>query len=853
MPQISISGPATAVDEGDKMTFTVHVRPTSTTDLNVYYVVDQTQTQGAVQDLDFKLLRLVVPIPAGQSSADVEAIQVFFDDDGSSLDDGEQVALRLTTVTPAGSAAIDGNADVASGTIDNLTSIPVPDFADNYDTSVEVYSDNATSSAVSFDVDVQNGEGRAYLVEFKARDPVGNTFRVDTVNATAATQPPSYQNLGSGWLVWVEPDSSTHSARDITVDLSRPSSVGNLKSYIVTFFKPDFALTKLIGNTGSSNLTFEYKVRNSSVVPSDTSSDSDDIPKSRIDVYCGLDSWDYLLYSSRLKLKQIPAGEEIPDPADPDDPPEFASVCRGIAFSKGDHVKIQIRLTAVRPPQCGGPPYHCDTPPTSEQVVRYEVANWPFKVNTLWHRQSEITGGLQITADSASPCTSSFSLEIRNANLPPGQQIILPAVSTTDHCRKGSPAWLQGSKPFTTSGGSPAAVEIGPTWIVPVNTTCTINYPNDSTPDDSTDYISQEKSSCRLGDQTYAHASFPGSSATNLESHVFMPDQRNPSTRGVGKREPDAIEYFAEELQFPGGPPVRFEIVGARPPNPTDPNEIVHKVGRTTGWTSGNVNNPIAAAVDPDCPGGWLGEGDNKADDESFDYFECISYATYASAPGDSGAPVFVVDDDPGTADVIEVELVGVHFGSRGDFAMFIPIDRVYAESVARRYIWSTPELVPTAVLGDSALESLVLGSDGRTVTATFEAVDFMLASYYEYEVSLFHHAQGLVAKASGVEDVVVSGQELSPQSGGLVTFDFDLSGLAPKDRVGELTVATKLCLTVDGERLCGEYGPHGPRSVTLPQDAPAGDGSDDEPGTDRADDPPPDPSPGPVDRRSEL
>ncbi|MDE2872603.1 MAG: hypothetical protein OXQ94_13065 [Gemmatimonadota bacterium] len=70
-------------------------------------------------------------------------------------------------------------------------------------------------------------------------------------------------------------------------------------------------------------------------------------------------------------------------------------------------------------------------------------------------------------------------------------------------------------------------------------------------------------------------------------------------------------------------------------------NEILHKIGRTTGWTFGAVEQ---TCVDWFSTGGMV--------------IKCSDVVDYSNDPGDSGSPVFEYDDDRGTA-----QLRGIHWG----------------------------------------------------------------------------------------------------------------------------------------------------------------------------------------------
>ena len=190
----------------------------------------------------------------------------------------------------------------------------------------------------------------------------------------------------------------------------------------------------------------------------------------------------------------------------------------------------------------------------------------------------------------------------------------------------------------------------------------------------------------------------------------------------------------------------------------------------------------------PDCPGNDSGVEDDELDDEPFDYFECLTRADYPSQPGDSGSPVFVTDGNDAT-------LVGVHYGGSGEWARFVPIDWIYAESLVRGYDWSPAALRPVPVLNED-VESLVEEDGGDTVRATFNYLDFNPTLYYR--ARLFRTLDGTV---TGLGEAFPS--RSSP------TADFDVSSVVKR---GEFTVAVKACTDI-ARTNCGDYGLHGPEN----------------------------------------
>lgn len=102
----------------------------------------------------------------------------------------------------------------------------------------------------------------------------------------------------------------------------------------------------------------------------------------------------------------------------------------------------------------------------------------------------------------------------------------------------------------------------------------------------------------------------------------------------------------------------RFQIVGKAGSSPYMGQEL-DKMGRTTGWTFGGVIN---TCVDTNGPG--------------YRKLLCQVRATYYSAGGDSGSPVF---DWAGQGYGNTVVLHGIHWGSAQDnsYAVFSPFNRI--------------------------------------------------------------------------------------------------------------------------------------------------------------------------------
>ena len=118
-----------------------------------------------------------------------------------------------------------------------------------------------------------------------------------------------------------------------------------------------------------------------------------------------------------------------------------------------------------------------------------------------------------------------------------------------------------------------------------------------------------------------------------------------------------------------------FEIIGTA--NPIV-GQTVHKVGRTTGWTSGLVTSTCSTFSN------WNARWSN---------FACMGLASYRSAGGDSGGSVFSLNPD-GSA-----MAMGIHKGTSSGERVFARIDRVLKKLFYDRGItdvWLTTDLPPS-------------------------------------------------------------------------------------------------------------------------------------------------------------
>ena len=143
-----------------------------------------------------------------------------------------------------------------------------------------------------------------------------------------------------------------------------------------------------------------------------------------------------------------------------------------------------------------------------------------------------------------------------------------------------------------------------------------------------------------------------------------------------------------------------FEIIGAGVPVV---GEVAHKVGITTGWTSGRI---VATCVDIS----YLDSPTSR----------CLGRALYDSAYKDSGSPVFTLDQD-GNATVL-----GIHEAGAGDhIAAFARIDRTVTKLFYDRGItdvWLSRD--PPPMLTNIDITSTPISGDtyqpGETIELTY-------------------------------------------------------------------------------------------------------------------------------------
>ena len=421
-----------------------------------------------------------------------------------------------------------------------------------------------------------------------------------------------------------------------------------------------------------------------------------------------------------------------------------STVCRGLALGGGDRVDVFATLDAVK---------FLGTPRLPQKLLLPTLA-WPSNAVTLWHRpgtlisagnRMPVVGGLQVTAlrsGGDQPCTASFALGLRKLST----DAVSQAVSTTGHCAEPPPASSPASTGLPVVGWHMGDLSGDEAETIRVSSRTRLGpviLGKDIGEKCGTETETAGKP-CRRGDHAYAEVpASPWPQDNNLvfdNDGIFRPQTENRAGSDQADTSTDLVlDHFALS---PGGV---FTIKGARPPRN---GEIVHKVGRTTGWTSGEVSDP-ELNPDPTCPGNVIGNRFDNArsrtesdeEDENDDhvryYLECLTHTSYESDGGDSGAPVFSMEGGSSL-----VTLVGVHFAGLPNVGKaggaFIPIDRVYADALSQGYDWEPAVLrpipVPVEIDTVDAAGSLD-GKPARVIEAYFDIQDVSPLLYYEASV----------------------------------------------------------------------------------------------------------------------
>ena len=790
---ISIVGPSIPVREGEPMVFTVTASAPLQNATAIRYRDNNPHALGtATHARDYSVAHedtadpWKVTIPAGSTSATITITATV-----DSIDEVyETVVLSLDPIDgSADDLEVDDANSAAEGTIADLVVAPAISDDDSA-AAIAVAAPNETSSSIRIKLPTSrpffsnplkgwNFANRAFVIEVKARPADGaagdddkpaevdsaRTSSTDTIPLMAAL--PRYANLG-GQIVWVEP-SDPGDDRYIRLNVSRPDMVTTLSHYVITVSKPDLAFIAPARAASGGGLT--TTVRNSS------GSDKDFEVRSK----CR----DKTLPSPEVYAASVGSKSDSALTV-----PRNSLICLGTPIAQSERVTILLSLY-----DGGGDNAEL------RQTISKDGVSVPFStVTTLWHSQS-VMGGLQIAAKERleglseathAECTSSFALQRKR--LTSGS--VTSDVSTTAHCAQEdasavpAPAfrWRQGPMPLAD------ATQIADNGLLPLTgRRCMLDGPG-----------AGSRGNCRKGDHAYATKL---GSTTLLYDRIFRPRTKNP------QQSPEVVlmEYFETSG-------VTFQVVGARPPN-VDDEEMVHKVGRSTGWTSGELHKYADKdGPDPFCPGNQTGYRDNDSGDTGY-YVECLVRVGYTSTGGDSGSPVFV--RVVGGTSEVEVILVGVHFGDPGEgYKQFIPIDRIYAESLREGYDWTTAALrpLPKLISADDG-NPMRLNSDGSEIEAEFARTDFSKGYGLTYEAVLYRN---------GVQVEDSSGSPLrTAVSHDNRVASFGVSDIPTAQRNGTFSVKVRMCVTdvtasgtLASNPTCGGY--HDAGASFTPASAPA-------------------------------
>ena len=683
-----------------------------------------------------------------------------------SLEDGKwyQVSLKLCQ----DSAGRDCPSSVSSVPIYYVNKNRI---GDNVSDEI-IIQKTASTTRARFDIGIDATRKRAYLVKVKPVSGDVSASELSVDRASEREEPPDYQYLGRGQVVWIE-DLSRDLRRNLMLDVKSPKET----AFQITISKPDYAFVEPIFRDLDEKR--DRYVRDRLKLSSWIYNSSDKEPEVLVyEVYCmNPEAEDAMSSSVGDIVQELKPGKSLKL--------NVTTVCQGVDLTS-DQFDVFMYMGGKN--SCG---LNLRCPSPSEHTIADSMdVNWNVSMDTVWNPHTPIVGGIQMFAQSNSDglagiCTLSFPLTL--VRIKDGKKF--NSISSTGHCVAEDHEWLQG--PFPMVDGNSDVNTLGKTFLPrPSTAPCDINTSYDTT---TKQLYAERKTNCYSGDHSYATTTLP------ISADIFRPSSKR---RGG---DPVKFDHFVEAKS---GDALR--IVSSRPPVN---DELVDKVGRTTGWSSGKLiwSDPQG---DPSCPGSELGLEDNQT--IAYDtYFECLTHSAYTSSGGDSGAPVFVGESGSG------ITLVGVHYGSRYKDGIsisrrFIPIDRIYAESLKDGYDWLPVELKVVPALNDPNIESISYKKeDDKTyIVAKFDAKDFG-SPVLHYQAALFREG----VKMSGVEEV-------SLFTHGTVTYKnmsyptryamFDVSDLSNALKYGIFRVAVRAC-TDSSLKTCGDYGSRGKSQYLTP------------------------------------
>ena len=647
-------------------------------------------------------------------------------------------------------------------------------------------------------------EDRAYVV--KAGYETAGTTGLQPLTLSNVTAPSGYKELGDGRIVWVAGSSSTGNVR---FEASAPITP---TGYLLSVTKPDVVFieqptaTSTVASSaprGSTvsrgTLLLPLKVRNSSSASVDIS----------IIIHCKVVRTSVTssgtittTTTTTIPVERYHGRHTVPGTSESE--LSVSTFCQNLLLKTGDEIDITAYLREVVP---------SGTVARGDSVRASGTVTWQHEIGpTLFHhRGSNLVGGLQISTDGW--CTSSFTLDFKALG---PTATPTPAISTTEHCAENDLDELyQG--PYQLGAPWPTHMQVATVTEIADAVTCRML---------NTQGNHVARTNCTIGDHSYGLLTSSSSAvpSTPTQSYIFKPHVKPLSnTRAMAI---PRIEYYAGN---PSNTADRFQIRSARPP--VD-GETVDKIGRSTGWTRGTVDASPTASNDPTCPGGRLGLTDNVR--EGGGYIECLSHADFYAAGGDSGSPVFARVN--GSAD--EKDLVGVVYAEDNDEGIFMPIDRIYAESLKQGYDWSPAFLRPVPApldIDDVTVATPPTDAVTLTIKAAFDKALFSPTLFYRADLlkvgttTPFRTCyvttsergdlgyQGHSAKNTGVHANCEVSEESRTRSGSSDEFTVVIVSFTghSTSTTGSFTVRLRGCMEHSPSDRCGGYGSDGSQTLT--------------------------------------
>lgn len=632
---------------------------------------------------------------------------------------------------------------------------------------------------------------RAHVITVNAVLADATVHKVNSIDiyTTGYSRPPSYNFLGHSQGVWVAPRVAVPD-RQIVLEVINPKIGGgsNLVAYKVQVVSPHAALVErptaslrlstdaVSGPVISGNIHLPIRVQNNT-------STSYPIP---IYVDCIVSRGNTIITSGR----KHGSFQVNPKPAQPI--LTVGSICQGILPQAGEEITLMATVLGEYPVSAR----------TSNTLA------WPGSIaqSLFHHSTSNLMGGLQVMTQDGI-CTMSFTIPLKKLST----NSLYDEASTTEHCAESKGENLnQGPLP-----SSPTS-KVAEITITAPTTQCRMMQDADISVNQPID--------CTIGDHSYGQLT---TAVTPNHGHIFKPGTAHINNT-TAKAWPK-VQYFTGDRATD-----RFTIVAARPP--VD-GETVNKVGRTTGWTQGIITAPTMILrdqpKDKTCPGGYVGT-ENKRLRGELNFVECLSYAIFTALSGDSGSPVFVLDRLTTNGAI----LVGVSYGQYGTHGVFIPIDRIYAESLRNGYDWDSSLQQLRPIPAPTGLTHERIPAHGSEppyikVTATFKTTEFSPSMVYRADLIQTGTSTGIPFRSCFVSipertllgypghDGLNRSNDCTPDTVpsstlGSRSVTVSFNGI-PQSTTGTFHVKLKACAQLAARTTrCGDHGLPGSQTLTL-------------------------------------